>query len=76
MRDSHRSREFIELLKELDIDKYYPGENTIPLVLGHHSSHVSKKTMEYLKTRPRKFIYVHTPKHGSWLNIVETRFQR
>jgi hypothetical protein len=25
-------------------------------------------------TRPNRFSYVHTPKHGSWLNLVETLF--
>ena len=28
----------------------------------------------YLATRPNRFHYVHTPKHGSWLNLVETLF--
>ena len=27
--------------------------------------------MRYLATRPNRFIYVHTPKHGSWLNLIE-----
>jgi len=27
-----------------------------------------------LDTRPNRFQYVHTPKHGSWLNLVETLF--
>ena len=27
--------------------------------------------MAYLATRPNRFVYVHTPKHGSWLNMVE-----
>lgn len=52
----HRSREFIELLKE--IDNYY----------------LDDKTMGYLKTKPNRFKYVHTPTHGSWLNLVETLF--
>ena len=30
--------------------------------------------MKYLASRPNRFIYVHTPKHGSWLNLVETLF--
>ena len=30
--------------------------------------------MKYLATRPGRFLYVHTPKHGSWLNLVETLF--
>lgn len=74
VRDRHRSREFIELLKELD--EYYPKNSTIRLVLDNHSSHVSKETMRYLGTRPGRFIYVHTPKHGSWLNLVETVFSK
>ena len=72
--DRHRSREFIKLLKELD--GYYPEQSTVRVVLDNHSSHVSKETMKYLNTRPGRFIYVHTPKHGSWLNLVETAFSK
>ena len=35
---------------------------------------VKEETMKYLASRPGRFIYVHTPKHGSWLNLVETLF--
>lgn len=59
----HRSREHILLLKELDA--YYPAACTIRVILDNHSSHISKETMAYLATRPNRFIYVHTPKHGS-----------
>ena len=31
-------------------------------------------TLEYLVSRPGRFLYVHTPKHGSWLDLVETLF--
>ena len=68
----HRSREFILLLK--DLDQTYPAEGTIRLILDNHSSHISKETKTYLATRPNRFKYVHTPTHGSWLNIVETLF--
>ena len=68
----HRSKEFIELLKE--VGSYYPENKTIRIILDNHSSHISKETMVYLKTRPNRFNYVHTPKHGSWLNLVETLF--
>ena len=70
--DRHRSSEFISLLKELDA--YYPAESTIRIILDNHSSHISKETMKYLASRPGRFLYVHTPKHGSWLNLVETLF--
>ena len=33
-----------------------------------------QETMTYLASRPKRFIYVHTPKHGSWLNLIETVF--
>ncbi len=70
--DRHRSSEFISLLK--DLDAYYPAESTIRIILDNHSSHISKETMQYLAGRPGRFLYVHTPKHGSWLNLVETLF--
>jgi transposase len=68
----HRSIEFVGLLR--DLDAHYPPEDTIRLLLDHHSAHISKETMAYLATRPNRFLYVHTPKHGSWLNLVETLF--
>jgi transposase len=70
--DRHRSREFISLLKELDY--YYPAESTIRVILDNHSAHISKETMKYLADRSGRFVYVHTPTHGSWLNLVETLF--
>jgi transposase len=70
--DKHRSCEFVSLLKE--VDEYYPKEATIRIILDNHSAHISKETMKYLASRPGRFMYVHTPKHGSWLNLVETLF--
>ena len=72
--DRHRSREFINFLKE--IDQTYPKNCSIRLILDNHSAHISKETMAYLKTVPNRFIYVHTPKHGSWLNLVESLFSK
>jgi len=72
--DRHRSREFVMFLKE--IDEYYPKDFQIRLILDNHSAHISKETMRFLATRPNRFIYVHTPKHGSWLNLIETFFAK
>lgn len=72
--ERHRSCEFIELLKELDA--HYAPECTIRVVLDNHSAHISKETMKYLASRPGRFVYVHTPKHGSWLNLIETAFSK
>jgi transposase len=68
----HRSREFISLLR--DLDAFYPAEAVIRLIMDNHSAHISKETQAFLTTRPNRFQYVLTPKHGSWLNIVETLF--
>lgn len=72
--DRHRSVEFIALLKRLD--GHYPPEGIIRVVLDNHSAHISKETMAYLATRPGRFEYVHTPKHGSWLNLIECAFSK
>jgi len=70
--ERHRSREFVALLK--DLDAYYPSEATIRIILDNHSAHISQETRAYLASRPNRFKYVHTPTHGSWLNLVETLF--
>lgn len=72
--DRHRSVEFIGLLKQLD--KHYPPEAIIRVVLDNHSAHISKETVAYLSTRPGRFEYIHTPKHGSWLNLIECAFSK
>jgi transposase len=72
--DRHRSIEFIGLLKQLDA--HYPREAIIRVVLDNHSAHISKETMAYLSERPGRFEYVHTPKHGSWLNLIECAFSK
>jgi transposase len=72
--ERHRSVEFIALLKQLDA--HYPDEAIIRVVLDNHSAHISKETMAYLSERPGRFEYVHTPKHGSWLNLIECAFSK
>ena len=72
--ERHRSCEFIQLLKRLD--EHYPADATIRVVLDNHSAHISKETMAYLATRPGRFEYFHTPKHGSWLNLIEMAFSK
>lgn len=67
-----RSREFVALLK--DLDAHYPSGVTIRIILDNHSAHISKETRAYWATRPNRFSYVHTPQHGSWLNLVATLF--
>jgi transposase len=72
--DRHRSREFVDFLQR--IDRFYPALATIRIILDNHSAHISKETRTYLATVPNRFDFVFTPKHGSWLNLVESFFAK
>lgn len=72
VRDRHRSLEFIEFLTLLD--KRYSDTERIRIVLDNHSTHTSKETRAYLAQHPGRFEFVFTPKHGSWLNLLESFF--
>lgn len=73
--DRHRSREFVGFLKQLDAA--YPPETAIKLILDNHSAHISKETTSWIATQPQgRFSFVFTPKHGSWLNLVEGFFSK
>jgi transposase len=73
--DRHRSREFIGFLKALDAA--YSTDTAIKLLLDNHSAHTSKETNRWLAAQPEgRFSFVFTPKHGSWLNLVEGFFSK
>lgn len=72
--DSHNSSDYIEFLKILDAK--YPKGDTIRLVLDNLKVHKAKKVIEYLSTVEGRFEFVFTPKHASWLNLVESFFSK
>jgi transposase len=72
VRDRHRSAEFIEFLRLAD--HHYPAGQRIRVVLDNHSAHISKQTRAYLASVPNRFEFIFTPKHGSWLNLIESFF--
>src|ERR1700676_5150663 len=75
VKDRHRSREFIEFLKLLDAA--YPTHTAIKLILDNHAAHISKETKAWLADQPAgRFEFTFTPKHGSWLNLVEGFFSK
>jgi len=75
VKDRHRSCEFIELLRL--IDAAYPTHTAIKLILDNHSAHISKETRAWLADQPTgRFEFVFTPKHGSWLNLIEGFFSK
>lgn len=70
--ERHRSCEFVEFLKLTD--KHYEDKEKIKIILDNHSAHISKETRAYLNTVPNRFEFIFTPKHGSWLNLIESFF--
>jgi len=73
--DRHRSREFVAFLQR--VDAAYPPATAITLILDNHSAHVSRETNAWLAAQPAgRFTFVFTPKHGSWLNLVEGFFSK
>ena len=74
VRERHRSCEFIEFLTK--IDESYPKDWKIRIILDNHSAHVSKETTRWLLAKPNRFEFIFTPKHGSWLNMIESFFSK
>ena len=72
--ETHNSKDYIEFLKILD--SKYPKGDKIRLVLGNLKVQTSEETRTYLATVPRRFEFVFTPRHGSWLNMVEGFFSK
>lgn len=73
--DRHRSREFTGFLEKLDTA--YPADTAIKVILDNHSAHISKETKAWIENQPKgRFSFVFTPKHGSWLNLVEGFFSK
>src|SRR3954452_18741365 len=50
----------------------YPADTAIRLILDNLSAHISKETKAWVAAQPEgRFAFVFTPKHGSWLNLIE-----
>lgn len=75
VRQTHNSGDYIDFLKL--IDQKYPAGDRIRLVLDNLKVHTSDKVKEYISTLPEgRFEFVFTPKHASWLNLVEGFFSK
>ena len=72
VRDKHTSDDFIDFLKILH--GKYPEGDVIRIILDNHTVHTCKKVKSFLATMPGRFVFVFTPKHGSWLNMIEGFF--
>lgn len=72
--DSHKSEDYIKLLERMDA--YYPKGDLIVVTLDNLRVHMSAKVKEYLAGNPDRFLFVFTPKHASWLNMIEIFFSK
>ena len=72
VRDTHKSADFVAFLSLLD--ERYEKDRKIKIVLDNHTAHTSKETRKYLDAHPGRFEFIFTPKHGSWLNMIESFF--
>jgi transposase len=73
--ERHRSREVVAFLQKLDAA--CPPATAIKLILDNPWAHVSKETKVWLAAQPEgRFTLVFTPKHGSWLDLVEGFFSK
>jgi hypothetical protein len=67
----------MEALGQYVVDAAYPAHTAIKLILDNHAAHISRETRTWLATRPAgRFEFTFTPKHGSWLNLVEGFFSK
>jgi transposase len=62
---------FIAFLTELD--ELIDADKNIHLIMDNGSSHTSKATRAWIAAHPR-FTVTYTPKHASWLNVIEIFF--
>ena len=67
----HRHQEFLKFLRRLD--KEFPKEMTLHLVMDNYGTHKHPKVQEWLQKHPR-FTPHFVPTSSSWLNLVERWF--
>lgn len=67
----HRSQEWLKFLRRLD--REFPPELTLHLVMDNYGTHKSESVQKWLKKHPR-FVCHFIPTSSSWLNWVELWF--
>ena len=74
--DRRTKLDFASCMKALT-DEYFPEAETIKVVMDNLNTHTPASLYEAYKPEEasrisKKLIFHYTPKHGSWLNMVET----
>jgi len=69
--ERHRHQEFLQFLRRLD--REFPGEIRLHLVMDNYGTHRQPKVQAWLKRHPR-FVSHFVPTSSSWLNLVDRWF--
>jgi transposase len=67
----HRHQEFLKFLRTLN--KEFPGQVRLHLVMDNYGTHKHENVRNWLKRHPR-FVLHFVPTSSSWLNLVERWF--
>ena len=67
----HRHQEFLKFLRRLD--REFPGQQELHLVLDNYGTHKTPAVQSWLK-RHQRFVPHFIPTSSSWLNLVERWF--
>jgi transposase len=68
----HRHQEFLKFLRRLD--REFPGDRQLHLVLDNYGTHKTPEVQKWLK-RHGRFVLHFIPTSSSWLNLVERWFR-
>ena len=68
----HRHQEFLKFLRTLD--REFPGELQLHLIVDNYRTHTHKNVNAWLERHPRFHLHP-TPTSSSWLNLVERWFR-
>jgi transposase len=67
----HRHQEFLKFLRRLD--REFPGDQELHLVLDNYGTHKTAEVQAWLK-KHKRFVPHFIPTSSSWLNLVERWF--
>ncbi len=70
--DTNKTADFVAFLKALN--KNFRSSDKIQIIMDPRAIRTPKKLRNYLETIPGRFEFVLNPKHGSWLNLIESLF--
>ena len=67
----HRHQEFLRFLRR--INREFPGNTPLHLVMDNYGTHSTPEVKEWLGRHPRFHVH-HIPTSSSWLNLIERWF--